>query len=246
MMKYTTTNTCKSILCALAISVGPALGGYFIGKAIEQFKSADRYVSVKGLSERIVKADVGQLHIAFKDVGNDLASLEAKMANNRAAVVDFLKENGVKADEITIGTLRVNDRHAREYGRMDSKEDRYIFEDRISFSTNRVDEVGIVLSKMSDLINKGIIVTAEPVYIYTKFGDLRNDMIAEATKSARNAANQFATDSGCRVGSIRSASQGSFSIVPKDDMVEDGYNRSETSSLEKKIRVVSTVTFSLI
>ncbi len=235
----------KSLIYALTLSIGPALGGYFIGKAIEHFKTMDRSVTVKGLSERVVKSDLAQLHISFKDVGNDLTVLEAKMAKNREHVIAFAKEFGFKPEEIAMGTLKVTDRQARDYGNMESKE-RYVFEDRISISTNRVDDIGKVLAQLPSLINKGVVATADPVYMYTKFGELRNDMIAEATKSARNAANQFAMDSGVKVGPIRSANQGSFSIVPKDETAENQYNRSETTSLEKKIRVVSTVTFTLM
>lgn len=232
------------ITCGLAIALGPGLGGFFIGKAIERFKTHDRTVVVKGLSEREVKADLSVWDIHFKSSGDDLAALDQKMASDKTTLIEFLKAHGFKDEEIKPGTTTVTDKLARDYGDAKDIQNRYILSDFVSVRTTNVDLIKKTTGEFSELIKKGIIVSGDPHFYYTKFAELRPQMIAEATKSARQAALQFANDSGAKVGHIRSANQGAFSISGQDSY-GDNHDYSETRSIEKKIRVVSTVTFSL-
>ncbi len=232
------------IACGLAIATGPGIGGYYIGRAIERFKTHDRTVVVKGLSEREVKSDLAVWNLSFKTSGNDLAALDQKMAVDKQAVVEFLKAQGFEDDEIKPGVASVNDKFAKEWGDTKDIQNRYITEDSVSVRSTKVDLVKKATGELSSLIKKGIIISGDPSYYYTKFADLRPEMIGEATRSARQAAIQFANDSGARVGYIRSANQGAFSISGKDSY-GDNSDYNEARSLEKKIRVVSTVTFSL-
>jgi hypothetical protein len=232
------------IVCGLAISVGPGVGGYFIGKAIERFKTHDRTVVVKGLSEREVKSDLAVWNLTFKASGNDLVALDHKMVTSKEAVMEFLKTQGFDGGEIKPGTANVTDKLARDWGDQKDIQNRYILEDSVSIRSTKVDLVKKTTGEMGELIKKEIIVSGDPSYYYTKFSELRPEMIGEATRSARQAAIQFANDSGARVGYIRSANQGAFSISGKDNY-GDQNDYNEIRSLEKKIRVVSTVTFSL-
>ena len=244
LMNNKTRVSITIVTCGLAIALGPGFGGYFIGKAIERFKTHDRTVVVKGLSEREVKADLSVWDIHFKTSGDDLAALDQKMATDKQTVIEFLKSSGFTEEEIKPGTTNVTDKLARDYGEPKDVQNRYVLGDSVSVRTPNVDLVKTTTGKLGELIKKGIVISGDPQFYYTRFTELRPQMIADATKSARQAALQFANDSGVHVGHIRSANQGAFSISGKDSY-GDNNDYNEARSLEKKIRVVSTVTFSL-
>jgi hypothetical protein len=236
----------KVLLCVLGCMLGPALGGYFIGKAIQQYKLNDRVVVVKGLSEREVKSDLAVWKLVYKNSNNDLSLLERKMAADKAAVEGFLLKAGFDAADIKIGNTEVIDKSAREYGSAeDGKTARYIMNGELVLRTHNVDLVSQTQEKIMQLVQKGAVVSGTPAFYYTKLLELRPQMIAEATKNARVSATQFAEDSGSQVGNIRNANQGVFSISAKDSVLHDSYS-TDSSSIDKKVRVVSTITFSLV
>jgi len=242
-MNNRTRTSITLVVCGLSIALGPGFGGYFIGKAIERFKTHDRTVVVKGLSEREVKSDLSVWTLSFKASGDDLTTLDEKMDQDSQMIMKFLKSQGFKDEEIKSEGVSVKDKLASEYenGKVHS---RYITKSSITVRTGDVDLVTKAMSELGQLIKEGVIISGEPHFYYTKFTDLRPGMIAEATKTARQSALQFANDSGAKVGYIRSANQGVFSISGKNSQGE-GADYNEIRSVEKKIRVVSTITFSL-
>ncbi len=229
------------VLTAL-IAVGLASSGYFIGRGIEKFRTSDRAVTVKGFSEREVKSDLGELYIIVKNVGNDLVELQKKNEQDKKIVIEFLKQHGIQDANISIISADVFDRLAREYQEQGKSSDfRYISTTELKVTTSSTDVIEAIMTKASELVNKQVNASLRPRYYFTKFAELRNEMIAESTTRAREAALQFAKDSGSKVGSIRNATQGLFTIT-------SAYNESydEGSSFLKKIRVVSTVVFNLL
>ena len=228
-----------ALLFAVIIATGTALCGFFIGKSIEKFKTSDRSVSVKGLSEREVKADLAELTISFKNPGNDLTTIQQKNGQDTKAVLTFLKNKGIKEEEMALENIEIFDHFSKEYGDNSKPEFRYIVTGRIKVNTRQVKILKEIMNQTADLIKQQINISLNPRYYFTEFSKLRTEMIAEATQSARQAALQFATDSGSKVGAIRHAVQGAFSVVGRND----DYN--EISSVDKKIRVVTTVTFEL-
>lgn len=234
------------ILCSTTLAIGLSASGYFVGRSIERFKSHDRTVVVKGLSEREVKADLAIWTLSFKNSGTDLTILERKLEQDKQAVIEFFKECGFAVEDIQIGTVsvaQVTDTVTKDNGHVESI-NRFNTDGSVTLHTSNVDLVTQSTVRLSELLRKGVIVSGAPFYHYTKFPALRPEMIAEATQSARQAALQFASDSGSKVGSIRTANQGTFTINPRDSYGE-GADYTEIYSVNKKIRVVSTVTFGL-
>jgi len=114
-----------------------------------------------------------------------------------------------------------------------------------------VNKIRDLAGRTGELIRKGLVLADDtgPSYIFTKLNNIKPEMIAEATKNARKAAEQFAADSGSRVGKIRRAYQGVFSIEARDGASlpsPDGYmGDANLSAINKKVRVVSTVDYYL-
>ncbi len=239
-MNNLTTKPSTLISIAGIIALGTALSGFFIGHSIEKFKISDRAIIVKGVSEREVKSDSGELILTVKNPGNDLAEMQKKSDQDTKAVLAFLKTTGLKDEEITLDGTQLFDRQTREYAAGENSEYRYILTTRIKVKTQQVDVIKNISNQTTELIKQMINVVASTRYYFTRFSDLRTDMIAEATQSARQSALQFAKDSGSRVGEIRNAVQGAFSITSPNEE----YN--EVGSLLKKVRVVTTVTFNLV
>lgn len=239
-MNNVTNKPLVSMTVAAIIAVGIALSGFFIGRSIEKFKTSDRAIMVKGFSEREVKSDMGELMLTFKNPGNDLEKIQNKSDQDIQAVMEFLKAKGLKDEEITLDGTELFDRQTLEHEIREKNENRYIITTNIKVISNNVDLIKDISNHTAELIKQHVNVSPSARYYFTKFADLRTDMIAEATQSARKAALQFAKDSGSRVGEIRNAVQGAFSIKSPNEE----YN--QVGSILKTIRVVTTVTFNLL
>lgn len=244
MEKKTSLNV-GLIVIALILAIGFSMSGYFIGKSIERFKLLERSVVVKGLAERFVKADSAMINLSFSEVGNDLDTLSAKMQKNKDIILAFLQKRGIDSKEIQVQALNINDKSARDYGDSDKKlQDRYILRNTITVTSTNVDLISKIPEDIGDLLQQNIAISTKSAYQFTKFTDIKTEMLAEATQNARKAADQFAKDSAAKVGAIKSANQGIFTITAKN-FGQDDRDYHEAESIEKKIRVVSTVTFAL-
>ena len=224
----------------LAIMVGLIVMGVMIPRAVEKFRSYDRIVNVKGLCEKEVKADRVIWPVVYKVMANDIQSVYDQTAANNAAIVAFLQSGGISSDEISVGVPYISDKYANEYGDND-RAFRYIAKNVITVYSSDVDAVLALMDRQSDLLRKGIVTGGgsqweNPVeFKYEGLNDIKPQMIEEATENAREAAVKFAKDSGSRLGKIKTASQGTFTIE----------NRDSNTPHIKKVRIVTSVTYYL-
>lgn len=223
------------------LAIGVAAGGVFVGQGLENARVGDRSVTVRGLSERIVKSDLAVLPLKFAAAGDDLQAVQADVDGDAATVRRFLAAQGYPAAEVDLGRLEVTDQYAREYQQQNVAA-RYRVAQTVIVRTANVDRVQATTRQLDQLIRQGVVLQdyTGPSYLFTRLNDVRPKMIAEATASARTGAQQFARDSGAQLGGIRSASQGSFEILGRDEI---GYEAS--SQVFKKIRVVTSVSYRL-
>lgn len=238
--------TGAAALLGLCIALGPATAGYFVYKGILEAKRSDRYVTAKGLVERIEKADRGVWEVGFKISGNNLMELYKKLSHDSEIIFNFIKKEGFEDKEIVIGSPRVVDLHTREYGGSESlAPERYLIESTVSVNSQKVDNLDKLSSLTGELINQSISVSRTGVRFYLdKFNSLRPQLIAEATKNAQEVATSFAKTTGSQLGGIRKGNQGSISMTSLDASPNQEYDEG-IGSLMKKIRVVSTIEFYL-
>lgn len=228
-------------LKTLIIFSSVVLAGFFIGNMHKTGKKYDRYVQVKGLSEREVKADLAVWPINISLTGNDLKSLMNEMENQIDEVNNFFISQGFGKNDLTKGSTNISDVRANVYNsNMQNRDFRYLAKSEFTVRTNDIERLQKALSGSSELISKGIILGSKnpwrPIeYIFTGLNEIKPSMIEEATKNAREVAEKFARDSDSRVGKIRIAKQGLFTINDRDQ------NTPEI----KLIRVVSTIDFQL-
>lgn len=234
------------------LAIGLVLGGLVLGDQIKATRLNDRYVTVRGLAERNVKSDLAIWDLGYTDAGDDLAALYTKSESDKKAIVDFLAKQGIEPSEIELGIVGVTDTQANGYATNKPPSRRYVVQQGITVRTSRVDVVARAAQKTMQLVQKGVVLSSGsnsgPSYEFTGLNAIKPDMITEATRNARAAAGRFASDSGSRVGSIRQATQGIFSILAANsggDTGEYGYQNNDENSLMKTVRVVTSVEYYL-
>lgn len=225
-----------------ALALGICIGGFFIGNMMYKAKVATNIATVRGLAEREVKSDVGAWNVSFEAGDSSLTQAYTNANESKAKVVAFLKAEGFADADISTNALTVNKREERDNNGA-LKGISYGIYGTVSVRSTDVDKVAASAQKVGDLVGQGVLITSSyPQYFYTKLNDIKPEMLGEATRNARTAAEQFAKDAGGNVGAINSAGQGAFTLSPRDVGENQG---DEASSMFKKVRVVTTISFYL-
>jgi hypothetical protein len=240
---------------AAILAAGLVLAGLALGSQIKATRLSDRYVTVRGLSERQVKSDLAIWPVTFEETGDDLQSVTARVEKDKESVLKFFTETGFSASEVTAGMIQVTDTQNQD--RPTKPPHRFVLKQTLTLSTTKVDTATSAGQQTLALLKTGIVLVSANAYgqsggvsyIFNGLNTIKPDMITEATRNARSAADRFAADSGSRVGSIRTAEQGFFSISAATGGSATGadspYGESDTSSVMKKVRVVTTVQYYL-
>lgn len=233
----------SGLMAALIVATGIAASGAFVADGIVRNRTADNKVTVKGLAEREVKADLAVWPITITSAGDDMALVQEKIDADYAKVVLFLVERGFDEAEISRGRLQLEDRVANSWSADLPRGGRYLINQPIKVRSTRVDLVAQVSRELGPLVREGVVMTGwqGPSYVFTQLNDVKPDMLEDATTNAREAAVKFAEDSGAQLGSIRDANQGVFVILPRDEAPGE----TESDQIFKTVRVVSTITYQL-
>ena len=227
----------RNLFFDLADSVGMVVGGYLLGNGLVRAKDADRSVTVRGLAEKDVTADLATWTIAYSANAGDLASAQASIDRDSAAIRSFFKELGFPDDALQPTGVNVS-----QYSQDGIPT--FTVRQRMSRRTNDIQRAERAVRRQFELVRRGVVLEegSGMSYSYTKLNDIKPAMVAEATKDARRAAEQFAKDSGTGVGGIKSATQGYFEITSRDG---ESAGWATSDSPFKKVRVVTTVDFYL-
>jgi len=230
----------KFIILGAAIFLGLSALGWLLGSSLIQFKEFERSVSVKGLAEKELPADIAIWPIQFTRASNDLSQIYADLEKDTREIVGFLKENGFEDSQITVSPPIMTDKMAQQYGDTSKVGLRYTATEDVTVYTDKIDAVRATMKKLVNLGKTGIVFTGgnyenRTEFIFTRLNDVKPGMIEEATRKAREVARKFAKDSDSRLGKIKRARQGQFTITDRD----------RNTPYIKKIRVVSTIEYYL-
>lgn len=226
------------LFTGIAIMAGLVAIALSIPCAVRSYRSYDRTVSVRGLCEREVPADKVIWPIKYKVVGNDLSQVYTDIEKRNAAVVSFLTGGGIAAGEVSVSTPTISDKFAQEYGSND-RPFRYVATSTVTVCTREVEKILSLLADQKELLRSGVVPENDwdggARFSFEALNDIKPEMIEEATRNARESAQKFANDSQSRLGKIKTASQGYFTIEDRD---------SNTPQV-KKVRVVTNVDYYL-
>ncbi len=216
------------------LALGMVAGGYLLGDGLKRAHAADRSVTVRGLAEKDVTANLATWSIAYSATGTDMASVRAEIDQNTAQLRDYFIKLGFKANDLTPIGAGVN-----QY--LNNGVNSITITQRMLLRTSDIARAQRAVAGQFDLVRRGVTLQegSGMRYSFTRLNDIKPEMVAAATKDARAAAEQFAKDSGTRVGGIKSATQGYFSIDARDG------EGSDSDTPDKKVRVVTTVDFYL-
>ncbi len=229
----------KNIASAVVIGIAIVILGFALKAGIDNFSNRDRVVTVRGLCEKEVRANKVTWPIVTKEMGNDLSAIYNRVQATNTAILNFLKTNGITDAEISVNPPQVYDNAADRYGNQDVRY-RYNVTNVVVVTSEKIDAVRALMEKQTSLLQQGIAIVAgdynyQTSYEYTGLNSIKPEMIAEATANAREAADKFAADSHSKLGKIKTASQGQFSINDRDQYTPD----------IKTVRVVTYITYYL-
>ena len=224
---------------AAVIAAGIAFLGMCINDGIDDFVNKDRVVTVKGLAEKEVEADKVTWPIVSKELGNDLPELYKRLGDTQQKIKNFLTSNGVKPDEISVNAPSVIDLNADQYSN-NQRAYRYNITSVITVTSRNVKLVRSIIARQGELLKEGVAIVDggyenQVKYEYVSFKQMKPKMMEEAIANAEKTAAQFAKNSKSKLNKIVSADQGQFSIEDRD----------QSTPYLKKVRVVTTIVYSL-
>jgi uncharacterized protein len=233
-----------TIISAGLIALGIAFAGFSAGQSLVHSRLGFRTVTVKGLSERPVKADLGFWPISFKATGESLEEARQGLTASEAAVTAFLTARGFPATSFQVQNISVEDKLANSYSGYTGP--RFVLTENLLVKTNDVDKLAETARNTGDLLKGGVVFASEggsngPSFQFTGLNDMKGALLTEATQRAREAADKFAKESGAKVGAIQNANQGIIEVNPAVEIPDSPPDRQ----IDKKVRVVTTITYFL-
>jgi uncharacterized protein len=241
----------RATVPAVVLALGVALAGLLVGNGFARGRAADRYVTVKGVAEREVRADLAIWPIRVTGADNELSVANGKLATSVAGVRDFLIRHGVDTSQVQLTGFSVADAFAEQYASDRKPTNRYVIHQTMLVRSSQPDKVLAASQQVSQLAAIGVAISSGngeygpggggPTFVFSKLNALKPSMIADATARAREAAAQFARDSHSELGEIRQANQGVFEILPRDQAP----GMTEENQITKIVRVVSTIDYRL-
>lgn len=229
----------RIVLAGTAIlAAGMIVGGYLLGDGLRRSREADRAVTVRGLAERNVTADLATWTIAYSATAPDMATAQASVDKDSQEIRTFFGALGFPVDALQPTGVNVSTT-------TDNGVTSFTVRQRMALRTKDIPRAENAVRRQFDLVRRGVMLEegSGMAYTFTKLNAIKPVMIAEATQDARRSAEQFAKDSGTGVGGIRSATQGYFEVTARDGDTGGGYGVSDTPF--KKVRVVTTIDFYL-
>jgi hypothetical protein len=237
----------RPLVPALVLAAGIAIAGLAVGHGFSSGRAGERYVTVKGVAEREVRADLAIWPLRMVAASNDLSQASAELQRSEAAVRAFLAEQGIDSTQVTAQDFSASDAFANQYG--GNVTTRYALRQTLVVRSTDPERVLRASGRVAELVRAGVVLSSGqeygpnqgPTFLFTGLNDVKGPMIAEATARAREAAEQFANDADATIDGIRRANQGVFEILPRDQAP----GISQESQLVKTVRVVSTVDYLL-
>lgn len=244
-------NASKSFLLSISILLGLVSLGFFVYRGLKTFSDKDRVVTVKGLAEMNMTATSANLELSFAFSGDDLQNLIKQTEAKKAAIIKYLVSQGFAEKDIKINNLGIVDRQAyyetqwENNQRVVVKIDRYTIDQTMTIPSKEVKTTEDFTAKVRlDLVSKDLTADIYTTYNFPELNSIKPQLIAESTKNARIAGEQFANDSQAKLGKIKTASQGQITIAGNYYYDEESTPAPNEPYIQKA-RVVSTIVFFL-
>lgn len=236
----------SAFIFGMAFVVGIWIGGHYLNKAKGQVKT----VSVVGLAERDFDSDLIVWDISYDVLNMNIKDGYASLKEMTKVVKDYLVKQGVSESEMDFRAVtnykETEYQYDNQTGRSYSVFKGYRLTQRVRIESNNVENIEKIQRQISELLDRGINIDDNSLaYYYTKLGDLKVEMLAEATENARNRAETIAKSAGARLGGLKTANMGVFQITAPNSTDED-YSWGgtfNTSSKKKRASINMRLTY---
>ena len=229
----------------LALSL--VISTYLVTDVMRDIRMSHQIIKVRGYAETQVESDLAIWSITVKARNRNMAEAYAVLAAHREKVLDFLKKNGVEAQEVNDFSVHVSERKKRtEKGYATNEIEAFELSRKIEIKSRDVQNISKVSTAVAALLGEGIDLQAGmPSYYYTRVNELKSQLLVEATKDARERARTLAEGSGVKLGPLRAARQGVFSVRSADSSSISEESSDDVSSISKKVTAVVTVDYAM-
>jgi uncharacterized protein len=231
----------------VALAIGLVIASVIGGLAFVKGKQGDQTITVTGSARKRIKSDLVIWKAGVSYQAPVLADAYRSLSENVPRVKAYLVSKGIPENEITVSSISSQTLHARDSDGQDTGQiNGYSLRQELEVRSNDVDKIARVAREATELINQGILLESmAPAYHYTKLGEEKITMLAEAAKDAKKRAEQVAASTDSSIGSVRTARMGVLQITPADsnDVSDSGMN--DTSSLDKDITAVVNLSFEI-
>lgn len=244
----------QSITLGLSILLGLLLLGFFIFKGFKTFSDKDRVVNVKGLAEMNMTATAASIGLNFSFSGDNLKDIMQETESKKVSIIEYLTSVGFDKNDIKVHNISVIDRQKyyetqwRDGQQVEVKIARYTIEQSLTIKSKDVKSTEDKTAQITlDLVSRDLTSNLSTDYTFPELNSIKPQLIAESTKNARIAGEQFANDSKAKLGKIKTASQGQITIAGRYYYSEEGGEESEQPKEPyiQKARVVSSIVFFL-
>ena len=258
---------CRSYTKITLFSFAIIISAFLVRDGLINIQKNRNIVSVKGLAEKVVKSDSAVWVIPINSIGDDFDLVKSDIDDKISKIMVFLKKYEIKDSEIEQDAMRVYDKLAQRYYDENNKAKRFSIDHQLIIKTENVDAMQNASNHINELLKDGITTSydgynaiSSPRYLFTKLNDIKPEMLSQAMKEAKKAADELVKDSGSKINGIKNAAQGIFSIYSReatssgsgiDQRVAYGagmagqYSTNEAYFIEKVVRIVASVDYYL-
>jgi hypothetical protein len=236
-----------TFFAAGALAVGLVLAALIFGWFFLQAKQGDQTITVTGSAKKRIKSDLVIWKAGVSYQAPVLADAYRSLSENVPRVKAYLISKGIADNQITISSISSQTLHARDSDGQDTGQiTGYSLRQELEVRSNDVDLIGRIAREATELINQGILLESNaPEYHYTKLGEEKITMLAEAAKDAKTRAERVAESTDSSIGSVRTARMGVLQITPADSNEVSDSGMNDTSSLDKDITAVVNLSFEI-
>ncbi|MGE5630638.1 MAG: SIMPL domain-containing protein [Caulobacteraceae bacterium] len=234
------------ILVALILAGGLITSTYLAVRGLIEIKG-NTSITVTGSAKQQLKSDLIVWRGSFSCQSPTMAEAYVRLKESSDKVRKYLVSKGIGDDELVFTSIDTSPIfEVNINGQYTNNLLGYRLQQQVEISSADVDRISQISREATELINEGVeFQSFPPQYFYTKIADLKVSMLAEATKDAKNRAEQIAQNTGSSIGTLKSAKMGVFQITPLYSTEVADYGINDTSSIQKEITAVVTCTFEL-
>jgi hypothetical protein len=231
----------------LFLAIGLIVSAWIGASALRDVRPSGQAIVVKGYAERNVTSDLATWSGSFSSRASSLAEAYQGIERDRARVQAFLVARGLPQGAVVLQPVMTETlNRVSEAGHMTNVVEGYVLRQQVRVESADVKLVEAVARAATELIKDGVAFESwQPEYFVAHLDAFKLELLGEATRNARERAEMLAGNSGSKAGKLQSASQGVFQITPANSTMVDDYGTYDTSTIEKVVKAVVTVSYGI-